>query len=133
MDIPIFIAGLLACLAFFAHAFIGDKEYKLLRPVPESPDKTKETWVQARGGWHWVSVDLFLAGILLILLATTEIINAKSEILLLLSIYFMVCGFVWLGTVILSRGKINQILVLGQWVFCFVMSGLIYFGSQTNA
>ena len=133
MNIPILIAGLLACLAFFAHAFIGDKEFKVLKPVSESPDKTKETWVQVRSGWHWVSVDLFLAGVLLLLLATTEMISEKSEILLLLSIYFMVCGFVWLGTVLLSKDKNKQILVLGQWIFCFVMSGLIYFGSQTNA
>ena len=133
MNIPIFIAGLLSFFAFLAHAFIGDKEYKSIKPGDGSPDKTREAWIQARSGWHWVSVDLFLAGILLILLAATEIISAKSEISLLLAIYFTVCGFIWLGTILMSKDKNMQILVLGQWIFCFIMSGLIYFGSQTNA
>lgn len=133
MNTPILIAGLLSCLAFLVHAFIGDKENKVLKPAAESTDKTKETWVQVRGGWHWVSVDLLLAGVLLLLLATTEVISAKTEISLLLSIYFMVCGFVWLVTVFLSRDKNKQILILGQWIFCFAISGLIYFGAQANA
>lgn len=133
MNIPILIAGVLSLVAFFAHAFVGDKEYKALKPVENCPDKNKETWVQVRSGWHWVSVDLFLTGILLLLLATTEIIKAKTEISLLLSIYYFLCGVVWLCTVAFSRTNNKQILVLGQWIFCFLMSGLIYFGSQENA
>ena len=133
MNITIFVAGILSLVAFFAHAFIGDKEYKALKPVENCPEKTKETWVQARGGWHWVSVDLFFAGVLLLLLATTEIIKAKTEISLLLSIYFFLCGAVWFCTVSFSKTNNKQILVLGQWIFCFLMSGLIYFGSHANA
>ncbi len=82
MNIFIFIAGVLSLVAFFAHAFVGDKEYKILKPAENCPDKNKETWVQVRSGWHWVSVDLFFAGVLLLLLATTEIIKAKTEVLL---------------------------------------------------
>lgn len=130
MNIFIFIAGVLSLVAFFAHAFVGDKEYKILKPAENCPDKNKETWVQVRSGWHWVSVDLFFAGVLLLLLATTEIIKAKTEVLLLLSIYFFLCGVAWLCTVVFSRTNNKQIIVLGQWIFCFLMSGLIYFGGQ---
>ncbi|MBL1275543.1 MAG: hypothetical protein COB30_005610 [Ectothiorhodospiraceae bacterium] len=132
MNILILIAGVLSLVAFFAHAFVGDKEYKALKPTESCPDKSRETWVQVRSGWHWVSVDLFLSGVLLLLLATTEIIKAKTEILLLLSIYFLFCGVIWLGTVVFSRTNNKQIIVLGQWIFCFLMSGLIYFGGQQN-
>ncbi len=129
MNIPMVIAGALSLLAFFAHAFVGDKEYGVLKPETEAPSKNKETWVQVRSGWHWVSVDLLLSGVVLLLMATTEIIKAKTEISLLLSIYFFVCGIVWLGTVLLSKSDNKQILVVGQWIFCFLMSGLIYAGT----
>lgn len=129
MNIPLLIAGTLSLLAFFAHAFVGDKEYKTLKPKTDAPSKTKETWVQVRSGWHWVSVDLLFSGGILLLMATTDLIKAKSEISLLLSIYFFVCGIVWLCTVLLSKTENKQILVLGQWIFCFLMSGLIYAGS----
>ncbi len=132
MNIPILIAGVLSLIAFFAHALVGDWEHRVLKPAINSPNKNKETWVQARSGWHWVSVDLFLAGTVLLLIATTEIIKAKAEISLLLSIYFLACGIVWLGTVAQSRTNNKQILVLGQWMFCFLMSGLIFIGGQTG-
>ncbi len=86
MNITILIAGVLALLAFFIHSFIGDKEYRALIPDKETVAKNKDTWVQVRCGWHWVSVDLLITGIILLLMATTEIIQAKAEISLLLSI-----------------------------------------------
>lgn len=133
MNLPILIAGILAFLAFLIHAFVGDKEYLALSPTAGTPAKSKDTWVQARSGWHWVSVDLLLSAVLLLTLATTEVISAKYEFLLVLAVYFFICGLVWLGTVILSRNENRQILVLGQWIYCFLMSGLIYFGSWAHA
>lgn len=129
MNTLLLVAGVLLLLAFIAHAFIGDREYKALKPKIDAPSKTKETWVQVRSGWHWVSVDLLFSAGILLLMATTEFIKAKSEISLLLSIYFLICGVVWLCTVLFSKTENKQILVLGQWVFCFLISGLIYAGS----
>lgn len=129
MNIPILIAGLLSLLAFVVHAIVGDKEHKALRPADRASKKSKETWVQARCGWHWVSVDLLLSGVVLVLLATTEVIESKLEVSLLLGIYFFVCGVVWLVMVLISKTDDIRIMFLGQWVFCFLMSGLIYLGS----
>lgn len=129
MNTLLLVAGVLLLLAFIAHAFIGDREYKALKPKIDAPSKTKETWVQVRSGWHWVSVDLLFSAGILLLMATTEFIKAKSEISLLLSIYFLICGVVWLCTVLFSKTENKQILVLGQWVFCFLISGIIYAGS----
>lgn len=133
MNIAVLIAGLLSLLAFGAHAFLGDKEYQALKPALESEEKLKETWIQVRGGWHWVSVDLFFFGILLVLMAVTDIIQAKKEVLLLVSLYFLIGGVVWLGTVLLSKNNNKQILILGQWIFCFIMSGLIFWGSTLDS
>lgn len=127
MNIPILVAGILSLLAFFVHAFVGDMENRVLKPVEDALE-IKTAWVQVRCGWHWVSVDLIMSSCLLILLATTEIIKAKSEILLLLSLYYLLCGIVWFGTVYFSKSDNKQILALGQWIFCFLMSGLICAG-----
>ncbi len=128
MNIPFLAAGVLTLFAFVAHAVIGDKEYRVLKPEEVDPSKSKETWIQTRAGWHWVSTDLLLSGILLILLASTDRIEAEAEIALLLSIYFFACGIVWLLIVSVSKTEIKQLCVLGQWLFCVLVGGLIYSG-----
>lgn len=129
MNLPILIAGILSLIAFIAHAFIGDSEYRAIKPNLDDSEQKNATWIQARAGWHWVSVDLLFSSIALFLLATTEIIKAKSEISLLLSIYFFVCGIVWLITVLLSKNNNKQVFIIGQWIFCFLMSALIFAGT----
>ncbi len=127
MDPLLFIAAILGLIAFFAHAFVGDKEFRLLRPNNDSNEKTQETWIQTRAGWHWVSIDLLLSSLLLFLFSTTSLLsNIRTELLSLLSLYFLICSIVWLAIVLLSKNKPKQILVLGQWIFCFIMSTLIY-------
>ncbi len=133
MNIPILIAGILSLIAFFAHAFIGDTEYKQLKPASDSKEKIKETWVQVRSGWHWVSVDLLLTSVLFMVLAISDFIQAKYEVLLLLSIYYFVTGVVWLCTVFVSKNNSKQLFVLGQWIFCFIISALVYYGNLVNA
>ncbi|MGH1428620.1 MAG: hypothetical protein ACRBEE_11825 [Arenicella sp.] len=132
MNIPILIAAALCFIAFFAHAFVGDKEFKQLKPLSDSEDKIRETWVQTRSGWHWVSVDLLLSGVLLVMIAVSDVIQAKQEVLVLLSVYYAMTGFVWISTVFFSRNHNKQLLVLGQWMFCFLVSVLIYYGSLSH-
>lgn len=123
-------AGILAIVAFFVHAMIGDKEYRQLRPAAEGGDaKLMEAWIQARSGWHWVSVDLLLTGLVLIVLASTRFLSAVKEIAYLLVIYYLAAGLVWLITVFLSKTHGRQVFSMGQWIFCFVMSGLVYRGA----
>ena len=131
MNIPILISGALAILAFFAHAFQGDKEFRDLRPDATSSNAKKQVWIQTRGGWHWVSVDLLFSGILLILISTTNYIEQKIIIAQLLSIYFLITGIVWFLTVFVSKTDNKQIFLIGQWMFCFFLSALIFYG-KTN-
>ena len=128
MNIVWLVAGSLVLLASFIHAFVGDKEFQVLKPETDRPAKYGETWIQSRSGWHWVSVDLVLVGILLITMSITSFINAETEIAILLCIYFLCCGMVWLATVFFSGMGISQVFRLGQWIFCFLVSGLIFLG-----
>jgi hypothetical protein len=128
MNVPILIAGVLSLVAFIAHAFQGDKEVLMLKPEETDSKIKKQSWVQTRSGWHWVSVDLLFSSILLILISTTEFIENKSSIAQLLSVYFLLTGVVWFITVLFSKNNRKQIFTVGQWIFCFIMSGLIYYG-----
>ncbi len=123
----IFTAGILCLIAFSVHAIAGDREFAQM-PVTRNSTKTSDTWVQTRSGWHWVSTDLLLSGILLLLIETTQVISARTEILNLASIYFYCCGTAWLITVLISKDTVVQIWRVGQWMFCFLMSLLIYLG-----
>ena len=130
MNTPALIAGILSLAAFFLHAFVGDREYRVLKPKSKKVVRHRYAWILGRAGWHWLSVDLMLSTVLLFLVVFTNVIQAKQEILFLLGIYFIVCGFAWLTTVIVSKDRTNQILVLGQWILCFTLGGLILWGSQ---
>ncbi|SMF84075.1 hypothetical protein [Pseudobacteriovorax antillogorgiicola] len=129
MNFVLIFASFLSGLAFLAHAFIGDKEYRALKPGSEEDAKPMETWIQTRCGWHWVSLDLLAVSVLLFVLASTQIIQAKTEILHLLSLYHLACGCVWLLTLLFSKSHNRQIFVLGQWIFCFIQASLIYWGA----
>ncbi len=129
MNWYIFSAGIISIIAFFIHAFVGDKEYKLILPNNEAESSKKiVSWIQGRSGWHWVSVDLLLSGIVLLLISATNYLEGEKTIALLLGIYFLVVGVTWLGIVLFSKTQNNQIVVLGQWILCFVLSGLIFLG-----
>lgn len=125
-------AGIISIIAFFIHAFMGDKEYKTIYPVDEETGSKKIiSWIQGRCGWHWVSVDLFLCGVVLLLVSATNLLDGKKEIALLLGIYFFVTGLIWLATVLFSKTEGKQVILLGQWILCFLLSGLILFGRTT--
>ncbi|MEN8215551.1 MAG: hypothetical protein ABFS56_04095 [Pseudomonadota bacterium] len=129
MNWYIFSAGIISIIAFLIHAFVGDKEYKLILPNNEDESNKKIlSWIQGRSGWHWVSVDLLLSGIVLLLISATNYLEAEKTLALLLGIYFLVVGVTWFGTVLFSKTKNNQIIVLGQWILCFLLSGLIFLG-----
>lgn len=129
MNIVIILAGFLSLIAFIIHATIGDKEFCQLSPRKDSHEKLKNVWFQTRAGWHWVSVDLLFCGLLLLTIACTDFIQAKKEILVLLSIYYAGTGLVWFIMVFLSKASGKQFFVLGQWIFCFLQSGLIYYST----
>ncbi len=131
MSIPILVANVLTLLAFMLHAFIGDKEIRMFEPVTDKDDGyvKQEKWTMARSGWHWVSVDLLLASIGLALINFTEYLQHEAYLLKILSSYFLCYGLAWLIGIGISKKFPKNYLKLGQWILCFVLSGLLYWGS----
>ena len=126
MNLFALIAGLLTLLAFGAHAFVGAREFTSLDPGP-TPGPARTAWVQALCGWHWVSLDLLATGILFVLIGLAEVIPDEASVLLILSVYFTLCGLVWLGTLAVSGAAVERrYLVLGQWAFCLLIAALAF-------
>jgi len=123
MNILAIIAGILLIIAAGVHAFIGASEFRLIKPTDFG--KTREVWVQALSGWHWVSIDLFLSALVLLVVGVSDVIDAEETVLLLIGIYFGLCGIAWLVTVLVSgKGVARSLLKLPQWLFCFFIAGL---------
>lgn len=129
MNIPLFIANLLALLGFIAHTFIGTKELGILLPRTHPDSKIKEIWSMGRGGWHMVSLDLFLATLALGLVNFTEDLLPEKTTLYFLALYFALTGMVWLINVAFSPPFPKRFLKLGQWILLWMISGLVYWGA----
>ncbi|MEM1094274.1 MAG: hypothetical protein AAGJ10_06690 [Bacteroidota bacterium] len=119
-------AGVLTLVAFAAHAIVGAQEFRLFRPV-SSAEKPRTSWVQGLAGWHWVSVDLLGAAVVLLLIGLTDWLPDEGTVLMVVSGYFALTGSAWLATLVVSGGDVpNRYLRLGQWLFCFTVAALAW-------
>ncbi|MCB0460189.1 MAG: hypothetical protein KDC74_09280 [Flavobacteriaceae bacterium] len=130
MNIPVLIANLLTFLAFIVHAFVGDKELKIIEPSYEKDEKfiKQEKWTMARSSWHWISFDLLFASIGLGVINFTDYFEKEKQLLEILAIYFFGYGIAWLIGITISKDFPMKFLKLGQWILLWVISGLIYWG-----
>ena len=127
MNLLALVAGVLTLTAFGAHAVVGASEFRQFAPEA-GPART--AWVQALSGWHWVSATLLAAALLLLVIGCTDVVPQESAVLLVLSAYFGLSGAAWLATVAVSgTGVERRYLVLGQWLFCFLIAGLAFFAA----
>lgn len=131
MSTPVLIANILTLLAFVIHTFIGDKELKIIEPNDEAEGKflKREKWTMARNGWHWISLDLFLATLGLGLINFYDYLESEKLLLQILSVYFLGYGIVWLIVIVISKSFPKNYLKLGQWILLWLISGLIYWGT----
>jgi len=128
MSIQILIANILTFLAFLVHAFWGDKDLRMIRPVTDSSNwiTKQEKWTMARCGWHWISFDLLFASIGLALINFTDFLSAEILLLQILAIYFLGYAIVWFVTIAISQKFEKNFIKLGQWILLLVISGLIF-------
>ncbi|MEM1055760.1 MAG: hypothetical protein AAGI52_09540 [Bacteroidota bacterium] len=120
------LAGVLTLLAFGIHTVAGAREFRLFAPSREARGP-RRAWVQALAGWHWVSVSLLASAGLFLAIGLTDRVPGEPTVLLGLAGYFAACGLAWLATVAISGGEVRRrYLVLGQWVFCFLVAGLAF-------
>jgi hypothetical protein len=133
MNYPITVAGAIVSLAFLAHTFVGTREALAARPNGSgSVDAatTERNWVQSLCAFQLVTVDLLVLAILLVILGTTDFLADRREIALILAGFFALWGAAWLlQLVVLRRGR-NDYLMLCQWIFWFICSGLLFWGAQ---
>jgi len=129
MNTIILIANVLVFLTFILHTFGGDREYKSIEPETGNPSK-QENWTMGRGAFHIVSADFLLASIGLTLINFTDYFSDKKLLLNILSVYFFVYGLSFLLTLVISRKFPKSFIKLWQWLLMFIISGLIYWGTN---
>ncbi len=137
MSIPILIAAAIVFIAFVAHTIVGNRE--ALSTRPSAPDgiatgssaTVDRNWVQSLCAFQMVTVDLFVLSMLLFGLGATELIPAKREVTLAASGFFALWGVAWLVQLLLLRRGLKDYLLLSQWLFWFLCSGLLYWGAQS--
>ena len=129
MNTIILIANVLVFLTFILHTFGGDREYKSIEPETGNPSK-QEKWTMGRGAFHIVSADFLLASIGLTLINFTDYFSDKKLLLNILSVYFFAYGLAFLLTLVISRKFPKSFIKLWQWLLMFVISGLIYWGTN---
>jgi hypothetical protein len=130
MSLAILIANILTLLAFFIHAFVGDKELKIIEPI-EANDSNylkREKWTMARSGWHWISFDLLFLSFGLGIINFTEILKNENLLLQIISVYFFGYGLFWLIGITISKKFPKNYLKLGQWILLWSISALIFWG-----
>lgn len=98
MNLPLLAANILIFVAFFVHVFMGDKEVRIIQPLPGTDNYTKkqEVWTMARGAFHIISIDVFCLNILLPVINFTDLIPHENFILKLVSIYLLLWAVVFL-------------------------------------
>ncbi len=127
MSIPLLIANLLTFLAFLAHTFVGDQEIHLLIDQNDGPTRQyRSTWTMARCGWHWVSLDLLIASVLMAVINFSDLLPEEGAITLLLAIVFSAYGLIWMVTILISPTFSRRFFLLGQWLLLLVIGGLLF-------
>ena len=131
-NLPLLLALTLTSLAFLAHTFGGDMELLVIQPKNgiDNWDEQQQIWTMARSGWHWISIDLLFASIILALVSFTKTFNQPKTVLNLLTIYFLSYAIVWFLVILISPTFPNNFLKLGQWILLLSISGLIYWGTK---
>ena len=135
MNTPVFITACISLLALIAHTFIGTKESILLSPSSttnnggQENQKLVQYWKQSMCAFQMLTVDLLLMTIVLFIIAITEWIPFEYELILFLSLVFFLWGTVWLIQLFWLNTKTRTYLHLGQWIFWFICSALLIWGS----
>ena len=126
MNVLAIVTSVIVISGFFVHSVIGGRELREIAPE-NGAGEARVVWVQAMSGWHWVSLDLLLAGSVLLVIGLTDLIPHEETVLLLISVYFTLNALGWLMAVtIAGRGVPRRFVKLGQWMFCLLVALLAF-------
>lgn len=122
------IAGVLALLALPAHAWGGESTLKQTSAEAFPPIANGDGHIakqEIRFGWHMVTVDLLVSGLVLIALAVEPI----ALIGRLLAVYFVGYTLVIALLPLLALRHPATLLRLPQWILTLTIAGLAAAGS----
>ncbi len=126
-------AGILTGIATIVHGIVGASEFNRFKP-PAGDRAAQQSWTQSLAGWHWVSCDLAFATIGFLTIGLTEWIDNERQLLVLAAIYFAGTGIGWLLTIKFGGTPTkNRYLVLGQWIFCWIIATVAWLASTVAA
>ena len=130
------IVASVTTLAFFAHVFGGIPQSLTAEPAKlvdkartNNLENPQRHWAQLMCAFQLVTVDLLALSILLFLLAFTEVFVQKQMIGFSLSALYFLRGCSWLVQLLFLKRPAKDYLMLGQWIFWFGCSALVYWGS----
>lgn len=122
------IAGVVSLLAVPLHIWGGESTLKQIpaEAFPNVPNGNSNIAKQEiRFGWHMVSVDLLLAGLVLIVLAI-EPVNLIAQ---LLAVYFVGYSLVILLLPLTALRSFETLLRLPQWILTLTIAALAWVGT----
>ncbi len=123
------LAGLLTAVATVVHAIVGALEFRHFKPA-EDNTTAQQSWTQSLAGWHWVSFDLAFATIGFLMIGFADWIEDESQLLKIAALYFAGTGFGWLVTITVGGKPVkNRFVVLGQWIFCWIIATVAWFAA----
>ena len=124
------LAGILTAIAAIAHGLIGSREFMRFAPLTDDA-AARQSWTQSLAGWQWVSCDLVFATLAFLMIGVTDWADNESQLLKIGAIYFAGTGLAWWATVAKAGRQVeNRYLVLGQWIFCWVIAALSWLASS---
>lgn len=122
MHLMLLLAGLLALLTTAIHLVAGQRE--IVRPFLATELAAIPRWTLF-ACWHWVSLDLALAGAALIWLAVTPTGAAAPLAQQLIAGHFAAYGLLFLGLT-LSRPGPQRLFQFPQWLLLLPIAALAW-------
>ena len=136
MNYQLAAVAAITAAAFFAHVFGGIPQSMKAEPAKlgvEDKAGNLETpqrhWVQLMCAFQLVTVDLLAVSALLFLVALTDVFVQKQLIGFSLSALYFLRGCSWVVQLFALKRPAKDYLLLGQWIFWFGCSAVIYRGS----
>lgn len=128
MNWIVLIGCLLVLFGFASHAFVGTRETLTTRTDFGDPTIEKN-WYQSFLAWHLVTADLLFSAVLLGLVATTDVIDAKRTVTLVIATKFLVWTVFGLATLLLTNAK-RHFRHLYQWIFFLLVATVLFAGAS---
>lgn len=136
MNYQLAAVATITAAAFLAHVFGGIPQSLTCQPAKladqdnsHSTDAPQRNWVQLMCAFQLVTVDLLAVSVLLFLVALTDVFVQKQLIGFSLSALYFLWGCSWVVQLLALKRPLKDYLLLGQWVFWFGCSAVIYWGS----